>query len=462
MSHRIDWSFDQGKLLKRILRNPHLIGRMVGKDLLEQQHSDWIKWTWGQPSGVHTGIQCHRGAYKTTAITEIGIIWWWLFHPNDRIALIRKTFTAAADSLAVIKQLMEREEIRELFRLVHGKAPEFVEKRADRLTFDFKRSVTKEGSIGAYGINNLPTGLHVDRALCDDIVTDDDKYSKAEREKTIHSVQELLSNIIDRGKSVMFVGTPWHKDDAWEAVINAACPNGVKKFDRDSTGLISDEEFAKICTLNTASMIAANYHLKHIASDALLFQNVAREYMWLNGISHHVTAHLDAKFDGDHTSGLTIMQQLPDIAPNGRPWIQITGWCSDKHVELAADEIVDRCIRLKVRHFYNENNPDKGASYRMLMAKFKARGYSINTSKTPMIYNYQESMNKQHKIQTHLLHHWQNLVWDINCDRTYRNQVLDYQEGAEPDDCPDSAASLLARFYDETKATTGKSALFTR
>jgi hypothetical protein len=68
-------------------------------------------------------------------------------------------------------------------------------------------------------------------------------------------------------------------------------------------------------------------------------------------------------------------------------------------------------------------------------------------------------MNKQHKIQTHLLHHWQNLVWDINCDRTYRNQVLDYQEGAEPDDCPDSAASLLANFYDETKATMGKSAL---
>ena len=103
---------------------------------------------------------CVNPPHSSGRITEIGIIWWWLFHPNDRIALIRKTFTAAADSLAVIKQLMEREEIRELFRLVHGKAPEFVEKRADRLTFDFKRSVTKEGSIGAYGINQLLMGTY--------------------------------------------------------------------------------------------------------------------------------------------------------------------------------------------------------------------------------------------------------------------------------------------------------------
>lgn len=455
MSHRIDWSFDQGKLLKQILKRPHLIGRMVGRDLLQEQHSDWIRWAWGQPSGIHTGTQCHRGSYKTTSISEIGTIWWWLFHPGDRIALIRKTFAAAAESVAVIKQLMEREEIRELFRLVHGNAPEFLEKQEKRLTFNFKRSITKEGSIGAYGINNLPTGLHVDRALCDDIITDDDRYSKAEREKTIRSTRELLSSIIDRGKSVMFVGTPWHKEDAWEEVINGACPNGILKKDRDATGLISDAEFAKICALDTPSKIAANYYLKHVASDDLLFQNPAREHYWLNGVAHHVTAHLDAKFDGDHTTALTIMQQIPEISPNGRPWIQVTGWCTGEHAEKAADAIVKRCMDLKVRHFYQEKNPDKGMLYRAIMDRFKAKGYPINTSKPVEVYNYQESTNKQYKIQTHLLYHWQNLVWDTNCDRAYRNQILDYQEGAEPDDCPDSAASLLRCFYDTTQ--TGKS-----
>lgn len=448
MGHRIKWT---PKLIRKVLAHPHLIGRMVGKDLLTEQHSKWIREVWGQPSGVHTGVQAHRGAYKTTAVTEIGCIWWWLTHPGDRIALIRKTFTAASESLLVIRQLMEREEIQSLFQATHGKIPEFIQKQDSRLTFDFKRSVTKEGSIGAYGINNLPTGLHVDRALCDDIITEDDRYSKAEREKTIRSVQELLSNIIDRGKSVMFVGTPWHKDDAWTKVIAAACIRGINKYPRSATGLISDTEYAKICTLTTPSLLAANYELRHVASDALLFQAPARDVYWQNGIQQ-VVAHLDAKFDGDHTTALTIAQQLPGaLAPNGRPWIQLTGWCSPKHVELIADEIVDRCIRLKVRHFFNENNPDKGMLYRSLMQKFREKKYTINVSRPHTEYNYHEGQNKQFKIQTHLLFHWQNIVWDTNCDRTYSGQVQDYQEGTEPDDCADSAASLLREYFDTTK-----------
>jgi len=282
-------------------------------------------------------------------------------------------------------------------------------------------------------------------------VTDDDRYSKAEREKTVRSVQELLSNIIDRGKSVMFVGTPWHKDDAWEKVIKDACPLGISRSTRNDTGLISDPEYAKICTLNTPAMIAANYELRHIPSDALLFQSPAKEEPWNIGFQYPVTAHLDAKFDGDHTTALTFMQRSPVPAPNARPWIQISGWCSPKHVELIIGDIVSKCIHFKVRHFFNENNPDKGMLYRAIMAEFKKRGYRINTTLPEESYNYHEGQNKQYKIQTHLLHHWQNLLWDTNCDRTYRNQILDYQEGTEPDDCPDSAASLLRCFYDDTK-----------
>lgn len=441
-----------GALRGGLVSDPHLFGHMIGRNKLTPLHSEMWRNLWGKPNGDHTGQMGHRGSYKTTIEAEIGPVIWLLFHPDDRIGIIRKTYGAAVDIVSVITQIMEMEEVQDLYRYVQGKRPEFVTKRDDTLTWDFKITPTKEGNIGAYGIHQLPTGLHLDRALCDDIVTKDDRYSKAEREKTIRDLQELITNIIDRGKTVMVNGTCWHKDDAWTKVLEppGVLRHGIPKYTRKDTGLISDAEYAKIANLTTPALLAANYDLCHVAADDLLFSEKAGERIWQQD-RHVVTAHLDAKFDGDHTTALTFMQQLPEIAPNGSPWIQISGWSSPKHVELVVDDIVSRCITKKVRHFYNENNPDKGMVYRLIMAKFAERGYRINISKKPEEYNYAEGTNKQIKIQTHLLHHWQNLLWDMDCDMTYSNMILDYQEGAEPDDAPDSAASLLRAFYDTTK-----------
>ena len=58
--------------LRKIAKYPHLIGWMVGKDKLTKMHSKWIRDLWLPER--HTCLQAHRGAYKTTACTEIGII----------------------------------------------------------------------------------------------------------------------------------------------------------------------------------------------------------------------------------------------------------------------------------------------------------------------------------------------------------------------------------------------------
>jgi hypothetical protein len=46
-----------------------------------------------------------------------------LFHPNERIALIRKTFRAAAGVIRAVGSAMEREETKALFKLAHGASP---------------------------------------------------------------------------------------------------------------------------------------------------------------------------------------------------------------------------------------------------------------------------------------------------------------------------------------------------
>jgi hypothetical protein len=86
--------------LRMIARYPHLIGHMVGKDKLTPMHSRWISMLWDPEE--HTSLMAHRGSYKTTALTEVGCVFYLLFHPDARICLVRETWTAANDTLKTI------------------------------------------------------------------------------------------------------------------------------------------------------------------------------------------------------------------------------------------------------------------------------------------------------------------------------------------------------------------------
>jgi hypothetical protein len=60
---------------------------------------------------------------------------------------------------------------------------------------------------------------------------------------------------------------------------------------------------------------------------------------------------------------------------------------------------------------------------------------------------YAETENKHIKICTHLYEHWNKVTWSPDTDPEYMNQILDYSEGEEPDDAPDSAASLIREAF---------------
>lgn len=54
-------------------------------------------------------------------------------------------------------------------------------------------------------------------------------------------------------------------------------------------------------------------------------------------------------------------------------------------------------------------------------------------------------MNKHQKISGYLYDQWTNIEWDEKTDLEYLVQITDYEKGGEPDDAPDSAASLVQR-----------------
>lgn len=423
------------KLLIKIKQYPHLLGYLAGKILLTNIHSQWIKYIWDTEE--NRSLQGHRGSYKTTAITIIGSIYWLLLHPDDRIAIIRKTYTDACECISTISKIMKLPVIRYVFRTLHGRTLSFRIDRKDKLEFTFKSSNTPEGSIDAYGIDTSITGKHYDKIICDDFVTLRDRVSKAERDKTKDVIREIQTNIIDPGKQVGFIGTPWHKDDAWGNQTKEF-PGIVpfpQKWDVYSTGILDEIQIQKKRAGTTGSLYAANYELKHIISEDALFKN-ATFSNWNTSIRSSIFGHIDAKFSGDHTNAFTMMYQKS----NGR--LQAIGFSFHENIKEKWNYIKSLWERYYCGTIYIEENADKG----FVADELRKRGIPVKT--------YWEDMNKHVKISTYLCETWDNIDFDSKSDPEYINQILDYIEGQEPDDSPDSIASLVRqKFYKKSKNT---------
>jgi hypothetical protein len=108
----------------------------------------------------------------------------------------------------------------------------------------------------------------------------------------------------------------------------------------------------------------------------------------------------------------------------------------NKHIDLVLPEILRWCDKLRVGLIICELNSDKG----YLVQEIRRQGYRAQ--------GYSESMNKHQKISTYLYKWWERMVWLEGTSTEYLNDIMDYTEDAEHDDCADSAASL-ARYLDK-------------
>lgn len=446
-----DWTPDRLGLIRDY---PHLIGYMVGKTKLTRLHSDWIKLIWDTPRGQNNALQAHRGAYKTTALTEIGTIYYLLFHPSARIAVVRETYTEAAKTVDTIKKYMLNEAVQSLFTYAHHAKPRLLKAGEGVATWSFKRTITKENNLDAYGINQVPTGSHYDVIICDDIVTLNSRLSHAKREAVKQGVQEILTNILDPGANGFFVGTPWHYDDAWalknedgELVI----PRPYQYRPAD-TGILSPQEIAKKKSTTTRALYAINYELDPSVKDEGQVFDEPIYGPWDSSLplsAYH--AHIDAAWEGDCTTAVTVMARNRDglIQARGKLW-------TENVMDLLMPIIqFIRGSRSRILHL--ETNPDKG----MLAREFKrvastVPGYTL----TPI--KYAEHENKDIKIVTYLKKYWSEIRWDPDgTDPAYLLQVQDYRLAQDPRDCADSAASLLREAFYGRDRNGGHSALNT-
>lgn len=403
----------QQNLIQTIKYNPVAIGHELGYTLLTDLHNEWM-------SDIFNGredetLQAHRGSYKTTCLAiEIGLL--SVCRPNIKMALFRKTDRDVKDIIDQVQKILLTDTMQYISETLWGKPVYMTRANGGEITTNLTDDPRGGAQIVGLGIGGSITGKHYDLIFTDDIVNVDDRTSKAERERTRLFYQEL-QNIKNRGGRIFNSGTPWHKEDAFEIMPPA------KKYDVYATGLISSVEREEIRSKMLPSLFAANYELKHIASEDVIFINprVDADPSILMDCNY---CHIDAAYEGSDYTAFTICQKK-----NGMFYVYGKIW--RKHVDDVVDEIIAIRQYFRAGRIYCENNGDKG----YLAKELRGRGETVST--------YHEHMNKFMKIGTFLKFNWERVFFVKGSDPDYLQQILDYTEEAEHDDAPDSLACAI-------------------
>lgn len=401
-----------------LLNEPVKIGYAVGFDKLTALHNRWII---DMIRGTQDKtLQAHRGSYKTTCVS-IALACIFVLLPNKKTLFLRKTDADVKEVVRQVRNILLSAPMQEAARLIHGKDMVLTTQTASELSSNLPGDSKGTSQIVAMGINGSITGKHFDRIFTDDIVNVQDRTSKAERDRTKIVYQEL-QNIRNRGGRIFNTGTPWHKEDCFSLMPN------IERHDCYSTGLISKEQLQIIRETMTASLFAANYELRHIASDDVIFtspQTGADPALAEQGI-----CHIDASYGGEDGTAFTICKKS-----GGKYYIYGRLW--QKHVDDCLPEIIRLRKAFNAGIIYCERNADKG----YLAKALRDKGERADT--------YHEKTNKFVKITSYLKSEWKNVVFVAGTDAEYINQICDYTENAEHDDAPDSAASVVRKLWNK-------------
>ena len=402
--------------------NPVKYAHMLGFDKLISLHNDWIK---EMVLGTEDyTLMAHRGSYKTTCVSlAIAII--MILLPKKRILFMRKTDDDVKEVIKQVQKIIENPKTQKLATDIYGKNVRLVVTNATELSTNLVADAKGTSQLVGIGIGGSLTGKHFDIIFDDDIINVKDRTSRAERERTKLIYQELV-NVKNRGGRMINSLTPWHKEDASCLMAEA------HRYTWKDTGLITEDEIAEIKESMAPSLFAANYELRHIAAEDVIFDNaiIGGE---VSKVLNAPVVHVDAAYGGEDYTALTICKKTENkYYIFGRIWHKAVDECMN-------DIIADR-QRLLAGKIYCETNADKG----YLAKAFRDRGERVVT--------YAESMNKYIKIVTHLKGDWKNIIFVDGTDQEYIDQILDYNEYAEHDDAPDSAACAIRILHPQKNA----------
>lgn len=412
-------TLQRNEIMEMLWSRPIEVGHWLGFNDLTDIHNEWLR-SFLYADEDQT-LQGHRGSYKTTVLSLFFPLH-ILVRPNETVIYLRKTSSDVMEIARQSKRILESGCFKRMAKALYGIDLQITKATGNEINTNLCTTNKGASQILGLGIGTSITGKHADIIVTDDIVNVNDRISAAEREKTKIAYQEL-QNIKNRGGRFINTGTPWHKDDAFSLMPN------LKRYDCYSTGLMTDADIAYLKENMSPSLFAANYELKHIASEDVIFANpqTGADIRYIYG----GLAHLDSAFYGEDYTAFTIMS-----FHDGKYYVLGKMW--RKHVENCYADILSLFQDHGCSKLYNENNADKG-----LVARDLKNAGARTVS-------YAETMNKYIKIVTYLKGIWKDVIFVEGTDDEYIEQICDYNENAEHDDAPDSCSCLARLLWKNT------------
>lgn len=395
------------------IAHPEELGKALGFTDFRAIHGKWIRRM--LTSDDDMTLQAHRGSYKTTCLCVV-IALLMLKEREKNIIFLRKTDSDVTEVIKAVDRILRTDVLREIYEALTGIPLTVAKSTSTEITLTTYAAPRGAAQLQGIGIGGSLTGKHADIIITDDIVNLSDRISRAERERTKAIYQEL-QNIRNPGGRFINTGTPWHIEDAFSLMPEP------ERYDCYTTGMLSDAEIERLRRSMTPSLFAANYELRHIASEKALFTGTPRftddPEVLRDGI-----AHVDAAYGGEDATAFTCARKDGET-------IYVYGRLFNAHVDTVLGPVLADAQSLKCAPIYCEDNGDKG----FLAKEIARQGGKAKT--------YHESENKYIKIAVYLRKWWDHLIWLKGTDPAYIDQILGYTEDAQHDDAPDSAASII-------------------
>lgn len=402
-----------------LLKRPIDYAKMLGFDKLSYLHNCWIiDMVRGRDDKT---LQATRGSYKTTCVS-IALALIVILLPNKRTLFMRKTDTDVKEVIKQVQKILLDPHTQYLVQCIYGVNLRLATASATEVSTNLTNDMKGTAQLVGIGTGASLTGKHFDKIFTDDIINVQDRISKAERDRTKIIYQEL-QNIKNRGGRIFNTGTPWHQEDAFSIMPSA---DKYDCYHEEIRKIISEQELDEIRSKMVPSLFAANYELRFIASEDVIFTNP--QTGGDPAMVEQGDCHIDAAYGGEDYTALTIYKKY-----DGKYYLYGRLW--HKHVDDCLPEICQLRAQFNAGRIYCEDNGDKG----YLAKDLRKRGERGVT--------YHESMNKFLKITVYLKAAWKDVIFVEGTDVAYINQICDYNEHAEHDDAPDSAASAIRRVW---------------